>query len=696
MVLARLIFVQPEGSRTIYTLDPEIEMTLGRSSECGIVLLDERSSRVHAKIWCSRKEWFIQDLGSRNGTFVDGRLCSQSFPLFSGCEIKMGHSTCTFDLGESPDAPSDTPLEQGTDSKTKELGQTGTAPQKEGFDPTTIIHRREQTSFLQELDAETALAKTTKLGHGAADLCRLAFSLGKATEIEALAGIALKGLLSATEGVGAGLWLFPRVSEKRRKASDLRLTASATRDDTVYVPLPELLGKTVLDRKEAVLVNERRENTRENGIISRENTFREQSQQTGPVIPRTGDAPWEGGELNNTLAAPIRDEANILGLIHLYTTGADKNLVIADLEYALAVADTVAVALGQLNRQKELAENLNQIRGENMILRDMLHSGNEIVGISPAMKKIEQLVNRVSPGKATLLIRGESGTGKELIARAVHLASTRRDKPLVCLNCAAISESLLESELFGHEKGSFTGATDRKSGKFEAAHLGTLFLDEIGEMTPMLQSKFLRVLEGHPFERVGGNIPVLVDVRVIAATNRDLEKEVAAGRFRHDLFFRLRVLEIVIPPLRKRTEDIIPLAEFFLDRYSHETGRKFQGFSPEAQQALLQHRWPGNVRELKNVVERAVVLSSTPWIQAQDFLLSSLNTTGETDVFRGRDLSGIGKTETFVPLTLVEVEKLHIQRMLNFTQWNKSLTAKNLGIERTTLDRKIKQYGLQK
>lgn len=683
MLPARLIFVQPEGGRTIYALDPDMEMTLGRSTECGIVLHDERSSRVHAKIWCARKEWFIQDLGSHNGTFADGRLCSQAFPLFSGCEIRMGHSVCTFDFGEVPDASSDRPLEQEMESKTKELGNIGTAPQKEGFDPTTIIHRREQTSFLQESDTDTSLEKTTKLGHGAADLCRLAFSLGKATEIEALAGIALKGLLSATEGVGAGLWLFPRTSEKRRKASDLRLTASATRADMLYIPLPELLGKTVLDRNEAVLVNERRESG-EIGAVPRGG------------IPPTGDAPWEGGLLNNTLAAPIRDDKNILGLIHLYTTGADKNLVIADLEYALAVAETVAVALGQLNRQKELAEDLNQIRGENMILRDMLQSGNEIVGTSPAMKKIELLVNRVSSGKATLLIRGESGTGKELIARAVHLASTRRDKPLVCINCAAISESILESELFGHEKGAFTGATDRKSGKFEAAHLGTLFLDEIGEMTPMLQSKFLRVLEGHPFERVGGNTPVSVDVRVIAATNRDLEKEVSAGRFRHDLFFRLRVLEIVIPPLRKRTEDIIPLADFFLERYSHETGRKFQGFSPEAQQTLLQHRWPGNVRELKNVIERAVVLSSSPWIQAQDFLLSSLNTTGETDVFRGSELSGIGKTKPFVPLTLIDMEKLHIQRMLNFTEWNKSLTAKNLGIERTTLDRKIKQYGLQK
>jgi len=299
------------------------------------------------------------------------------------------------------------------------------------------------------------------------------------------------------------------------------------------------------------------------------------------------------------------------------------------------------------------------------------------------------LIARAAEGKASLLIRGESGTGKELIAKAVHFASARRAKPMVCLNCAAIAESLLASELFGHEKGAFTGATDRKIGKFEAAHTGTLFLDEIGEMPILLQSKLLRVLEGHPFERVGGNTPISVDVRVIAATNRDLEKEVAEGRFRHDLFFRLRVLEIVVPPLRKRTDDISVLAEYFLDKYSKETGRKYQGFAPEAMNALMTHRWPGNVRELKNVVERSVVLGSPPWIYEQDLLLSSLSTAGETDV---RKTSS--KANLFEPITLEQVEKHHIQKMLEYTQGNKSLAARTLGIERTTLDRKIKRYKL--
>jgi len=199
-------------------------------------------------------------------------------------------------------------------------------------------------------------------------------------------------------------------------------------------------------------------------------------------------------------------------------------------------------------------------------------------------------------------------------------------------------------------------------------------------------------LEGHPFERVGGNTPISVDVRVIAATNRDIEKEVAEGRFRHDLFFRLRVLEIVVPPLRKRTDDIPVLAEYFLDKYAKETGRKFQGFSPEAMDALMTHRWPGNVRELKNVVERSVVLGSPPWIHEQDLLLSSLSTTGETDI---RKSTTTTKTSVFEPLTLEQMEKLHIKKTLDFSQWNKSQAARTLGIERTTLDRKIKRYELE-
>jgi Nif-specific regulatory protein len=243
----------------------------------------------------------------------------------------------------------------------------------------------------------------------------------------------------------------------------------------------------------------------------------------------------------------------------------------------------------------------------------------------------------------------------------------------------------LASELFGHEQGAFTGATQRKLGKFEAAHQGTLMLDEIGEMSPAIQAKFLRVLEGQPFERVGGTETVKVDVRVIAATNRDLETDVREGRFRRDLYFRLRVLEIVVPPLRHRADDIPELAQYFLQRFIAETGRKLRGYSPAALERMCKYRWPGNIRELKNVVERAVVLSRGEYIEPEDLTLSQLS-AGEGEA--------APPTTQFRPAPLDEIERQHIQATLTATGWNKSQTANLLGIERSTLDRKIRRYQL--
>jgi Nif-specific regulatory protein len=248
----------------------------------------------------------------------------------------------------------------------------------------------------------------------------------------------------------------------------------------------------------------------------------------------------------------------------------------------------------------------------------------------------------------------------------------------------------LESELFGHERGAFTGATERKIGKFEAAHQGTLLLDEIGEMTPQLQAKLLRVLEGHPFERVGGSTPIKVDVRVIAATNRDLEKAVAEGRFRRDLYFRLQVVEIRVPPLRKRPEDIEELAQYFLARFNAEMGRKIRGFTPAAREHLQNYRWPGNVRELKNAIERAVVLARGELIDVEDLPLSHLSTASDSSDFLGRSLGN-----TYVPLSLEELERRHILATLQATGWNKSRAAAILGIERSTLDRKLQRYEIK-
>jgi Nif-specific regulatory protein len=254
------------------------------------------------------------------------------------------------------------------------------------------------------------------------------------------------------------------------------------------------------------------------------------------------------------------------------------------------------------------------------------------------------------------------------------------------LNCAAITETLLESELFGHERGAFTGATEKKIGKFEGANRGTIFLDEIGEMAFNTQAKLLRVLEGHPFERVGGSAPIRTDVRVVAATNQPLEQNIKEGKFRRDLFYRLQVVDIQVPSLRERRDDVPILADHFLRRFSRETGRKIRGFTPAAMSKMSQYDWPGNVRELKNVVERAVALARSNQLDVTDILLTSLALPGATQATGAM----------FDAISLEELEKRHIIATLEHTDWNKSQAATILQIERSTLDRKIKSYGLKK
>jgi transcriptional regulator with GAF, ATPase, and Fis domain len=379
------------------------------------------------------------------------------------------------------------------------------------------------------------------------------------------------------------------------------------------------------------------------------------------------------------ICAPVLFEDQLLGLVHLYRTSQHAPLNPDDLEFTLAVARQLGTVWHRLRKQATLSVEVKS-------LKQQLRIESDLVGESPALGKVESQIRLVGETKATVLIRGESGVGKELVARALHDSSPRREQPFVTLNCAALTETLLESELFGHEKGAFTGATERMIGKFEAADTGTIFLDEIGEMALSTQAKFLRVLEGHPFERVGGNTPIKVDVRVVAATNRQLEDAVRAATFRRDLFFRLQVVQIDVPPLRDRLDDVPLIAEHFLKRFVRETGRKIRGFSDSAIQKLTAYRWPGNVRELRNVVERAVALGSGPLLDAADIWLS------EIDLFAPS--AGGSRVLVYKPESLEEVEKRHIVETLRHTDWNKSQAAAILGIERSTLDRKIKGYGL--
>ena len=352
----------------------------------------------------------------------------------------------------------------------------------------------------------------------------------------------------------------------------------------------------------------------------------------------------------------------------------------------MAVCDAVGVAVENIAARSELTTKLATAADENAWLKQRLGEESRMVGESPQLAAIVEQIKRVATTKAIVLVRGERGAGEELVARALHDASDRVGKPFICLNCAALSETLLDSELFGHEKGAFTGATERKAGKFEAADGGTLVLDEIGEMSPAIQAKFLRVLEGHPFERVGGSKRIRVDVRVVAATNRNLEEAVSSGDFRRDLYFRLKVVEILVPPLRKRRADIEPLARHFLARFAGETGRRVRDFTPAALEALKTYDWPGNIREMRNVIERAVVLSHRDLIDRSELALSQLPTPGDT----GRH--PLETRPAYKPESLEDVEKRHILATIEAASGNKTKAASILGIERSTLDRKLARW----
>ncbi len=317
----------------------------------------------------------------------------------------------------------------------------------------------------------------------------------------------------------------------------------------------------------------------------------------------------------------------------------------------------------------------------------------QIIGKSPAIRKVFKLIEKVAPTESTVLILGESGTGKELVARAIHAKSKRAKGPFVPVNCGAIPEELLESELFGYERGAFTGANRSKPGRFELANGGTIFLDEVAEMSPKLQVKLLRVLQERVVERLGGERPVPVNIRIIAATNRDLEAEVRAGRFREDLYFRLNVIPIRLPPLRERREDIPLLVEFFLKKFCEREEVPLKRLSEEAMERLLNYRWPGNVRELENLVERLVILSESEVITEEDLPEHIRNAEKDLSVF---DISGeLPEGGIDLQEFLRDIERALIVKALKAADGVKSRAARLLNINRTTLIEKMKRLGLE-
>ncbi len=643
---AYLVIRRDDGYGDVFPLIAGQRHTLGRANTNRIVLKDDLCSREHAEVFQLDGKWFLRDLNSLNGTRLNNESLTSDHELHPSDEVSLGRSSLVFvdNLGQLPNLPKAAVPATTTDGQLnikKRLRSTRfLAPLPPDKTPGTVRTTPQQQPSSHNLDEDLAL------------LYRMALSMGSASTYQELVEIVLDGLL---ETIPADVGAILTVKENR----DLEVAAHRQRDPSVktYHKVSQFVSNEVLSTREAILAED----------VSRDKLLRQRESLS---------------DLGATslICAPVVFGTEVMGLIHLYCTDPLRSLDPEDLEFAVAVAKQLGGAVHQLRKQATLS-------AQNRSLRDQLKVESELIGNSAGMKAVESQIGRVAATNATVLVRGESGVGKELVARAIHYSSHRKEGPFVCLNCAALTETLLESELFGHEKGAFTGATERMVGKFEAANHGSIFLDEIGEMNMGTQAKLLRVLEGHPFERVGGHTTIRVEVRVVAATNKPLEQGLHEGTFRKDLFFRLQVVEIRVPPLRERIEDVPILADHFLKRFVRETGRKIRGFTPAAIKKMQEYHWPGNVRELRNVVERAVALGLNPVLDAADIWLSSPDLDSPV---------AAAVPAAYEPKSLEEIEKLHILATLEHTDWNKSQASAILNIERSTLDRKIKLYDLKR
>ncbi len=666
----------------VFRLSAPAQVILGRSSTNDIAIRSERASRQHARVWSSPEGWMIEDLGSRNGTFVSGRRIDSPTKLADGDKIEIaGYSLQFVHQIQSAEGPAASPLPAGATEDHLTLA----------MEAASITDRRAKSEYLHRDLLETKPFRAAGKDAGAKDagakdasaetetaratLLQLAFELAGAESAAQAIELVLDRLAASIPFRSAGAFVVKTKSQKSSgntsaaDSSNLVLVATRHANDSALGsssyrrPADTAIASVIGPDGQAILAR----NVAGDRTLATENSR---------------------GEIDavSMILAPVKDrEEKVLGMLHLLTTDKETVFSPRDLEFVLAVAEILAESLRNLRVRGKLDRSLRRSQRQIQTLQKQIGGKVQIVGQSDAVRDIIEKIALVAPTNATVLVRGESGVGKELVASAIHHASGRASAPLVCMNCAALSPSLLESELFGHEKGAFTGATDRKQGKFEAADGGTLMLDEIGEMDAEIQAKFLRVLEGHPFERVGGQSPIKVDVRVVAATNRDLQAMVAEGKFRQDLFYRLHVVEILVPPLRSRGSDILLLAEHFLAQFNEQMGRRITTITEPARRMLLDYRWPGNIRELRNVIERAVVLNAGTTIDAEHLLLTPAMSAGKGD-------ADSATANSPVEISLADLERSHIERVLRHTDGNKSRAASILGIERSTLDRKLKKF----
>jgi transcriptional regulator with GAF, ATPase, and Fis domain len=575
--------------------------------------------------------YHIRDLDSRNGTFVNGVAIKDS-QLSHGDQISVGDSVFVFLIKEDPEEPI-----------------TGRVEFEDGAHHTTTQLRPQDVLYLQPDRILSELPATSRLARNLSALLKISRLVHSIRDLEQLQAQIL---------------------------------------DLIFEVAPAERGAILLDGKggdqfTSVFARHRLAQTAEPVRVSR--TVARKVLEQGVAI-LGADVPHSGGlreveslvisNVRSLLCVPLTIFQKVIGCVYVDTTSGAARFDKDHLELVTAIAGISAVAL-------ENARRLRWLEQENLRLTTEINLDHNMVGESARMKEVYQFLLRVAPTDSTVLIEGESGTGKELVARAMHRNSPRSGKPFIAINCAAIPEGLLESELFGHERGAFTGAVTQKKGRLEIGDGGVVFLDEIGELVPALQVKLLRVLQEREFERLGGNRPISVDIRLIAATNKDLKEAVKAGTFRQDLYYRLNVVSLMMPALRERREDIAMLADYFVVKSSGRCKLKPKAISPEAMACLVNYDWPGNVRELENAIERALVLTTSDVIGPEDLpesILEKETTSGASARYHA---------------ALKELKKELILGALEEAQGSYTEAARILGVHPNYLHRLIRNLGLK-
>ena len=609
------------------------EVSIGRDPSNEISLLDSLVSRRHCVIRKEAGAFVVQDLESRNNTFVSGVPVKER-TLTPGDQIRVGNSVLIFQGPDTGSLPGNAPLSLDA------TPVPGAA---------TVILRKEDALYLGPPRPEALLA-TPKTVRDLKILLDFSRALNAIRGLNTLQEKVLETILAITPADQATILLtedgsveFSSIQGRsRRSGPNQPIHASQT------------ILTRVLEGNLAILSDD----------VQSDDTYR----VSESLLQR---------RVHSVLAVPLEVQGTVLGAIYLDASSAGVRFDSDLLQLVTTVGNIAALAI-------ENARHLEKLGGENRRLHEELSIHHSMVGESKAMHEVYQFVSRVAGRDSTVLISGESGTGKELVARAVHQNSARAEKPFVAINCAAITETLLESELFGHERGAFTGAVSQKKGKLEIAEGGTVFLDEIGELAVPMQAKLLRVLQEREFERVGGTRSIKLDVRLIAATNRDLKEASRSGTFRPDLYYRLNVVSLHMPALRERREDVPMLAAFFASHYGEKVKRRVAGISPQARACLMRYDWPGNVRELENAIERAVVLGSTELILPEDLPDSVLEETGAS----GEPVSALHEG-------IREAKKTLIERAIEQASGNYTDAAKLLGVHPNHLFRLIRTLNLK-